>query len=242
VLAVDTGDDAAALAARQRLAPLLAGISDPFLHAVAQLAMAWTSPIAGDLEGALREAAVSLEELRGQDEPVFMGMAAFTAGSLEMALGRYYEALPHLREARDLADRIGGDWLAAGPRVQLGVLAVLRGRLDEARPLLEEALDLSLATRSTPVVTLCLAGYAQLAFADDDPDRAALREGAAEGLRRRVGQPAWPHLRPMEGELVARVRHKLGGSRLDQAFSAGSGHTQREAVAIARDQRGTPAP
>jgi tetratricopeptide (TPR) repeat protein len=112
--------------------------------------MAWTSPIAGDLEGALREAAVSLEELRGQDEPVFVGMAAFTAGSLEkMALGRYDEALPHLREARDLADLIGGDWLAAGPRVQLGVLAVLRGRLDEARPLLEEALDLSVATRST---------------------------------------------------------------------------------------------
>ena len=242
VLAVDAGDDTAAVAARQCLAPLLSGISDTFLHAVAQLAMAWTSPIAGDLEGALREAAVSLEELRGQDEPVFMELAAFTAGSLEMALGRYDEALPHLREARDLADRIGGDWLAAGPRVQLGILAVLRGRLDEARPLLEEALDLSVATRSTPVVTLCLAGYAQLALADDDPDRAALLEGAAEGLRRRVGLPAWPHLRPVEGELVARVRHKLGGISFDQAFSAGSGLTQREAVALARDQRGTPAP
>jgi len=118
--------------------------------------------------------------------------------------------LAHLREALDLAEPIGGDRLAAGPRVQLGVLAVLRGRLDEARPLLE-ALDLSVATRSTPVVTLCLAGYAQLALADDDPDRAALLEGAAEGLRRRVGLPAWPHLRPVEGELVARVRHKLGG-------------------------------
>jgi tetratricopeptide (TPR) repeat protein len=242
VLAVDAGDDAAAVAARQCLAPLLSGISDTFLHAVAQLAMAWTSPIAGDLEGALREAAVSLEELRGQDEPVFMELAAFTAGSLEMALGRYDEALPHLREARDLADRIGGDWLAAGPRVQLGILAVLRGRLDEARPLLEEALDLSVATRSTPVVTLCLAGYAQLALADDDPDRAALLEGAAEGLRRRVGLPAWPHLRPVEGELVARVRHKLGGISFDQAFSAGSVLTQREAVALARDQRATPAP
>ena len=242
VLAVDAGDDAAAVAARQCLAPLLSGISDTFLHAVAQLAMAWTSPIAGDLEGALREAAVSLEELRGQDEPVFMELAAFTAGSLEMALGRYDEALPHLREACDLADRIGGDWLAAGPRVQLGVLAVLRGRLDEARPLLEEALDLSVATRSTPVVTLCLAGYAQLALADDDPDRAALLEGAAEGLRRRVGLPAWPHLRPVEGELVARVRHKLGGISFDQAFSAGSVLTQREAVALARDQRATPAP
>jgi hypothetical protein len=135
----------------------------------------------------------------------------------------------------------GGDWLAAGPRVQLGILAVLRGRLDEARPLLAEALDLSMVARSTPFVTLCLAGYAQLAFADGDPDRAALLEGAAEGLRRRVGLPAWPHLRRVEAELVARVRHRLGGSRFDQAFSAGSGLTQQEAVAIVRDQRGTPA-
>jgi tetratricopeptide (TPR) repeat protein len=172
-----------------------------------------------------------------------MGLAAFTTGSLEMALGRYDDALPHLREARDLAERIGGDWLAAAPRVQLGILAVLRGRLDEARPLLDEALDLSMAARSTPFfVTLCLAGYAQLAFADGDPDRAALLEGAAEGLRRRVGLPAWPHLRRVEGELADRVRHSLGGSRFDQAFSAGSGLTQQEAVAIVRDQRGTPAP
>jgi predicted ATPase len=126
VLAVDAGDDAAALAARQRLAPLLAGISDPFLHAVARLAMAWTLPIAGDFDGALREAAVSLEALEGQDEPVFTGMAAFTAGSLEMALGHYDDAMRHLLEARDLAERTGGDWLAAGPRVQLGILAVLR--------------------------------------------------------------------------------------------------------------------
>jgi len=239
VLAMDVGDDAAALAAHQRLAPLLAGISDPFLHAVAQLAMAWILPIAGDFDGALREAAVSLEELRGQDEPVFMGMAVFNVGSVDLALGRYDDALRHLREARDLAERIGGDWLAAGPRVQLGILAVLRGRLDEARALLEEALDLSLAARSTPFVTQCLAGYAQLAFADGDPDRAARLEGAAEGLRRRVGLPAWPHLRRVEAELVAQVRHTLGAARFDQAFSAGSALTQQQAVAIVRDQRGT---
>ena len=31
--------------------------------------MAWTSPITGDFDGAMREASASLEELRGQDEP-----------------------------------------------------------------------------------------------------------------------------------------------------------------------------
>ena len=106
VLAVDTGDDDAALAARQRLAPLLPGIQDPFLHAVSQIAMAWSLPITGDVEGALREVAASLEELRGQDEPVFTAIAAFGTGSLELALGRRDDASRHLRQARDLAQRV----------------------------------------------------------------------------------------------------------------------------------------
>ena len=228
-----------ALAARQRLAPLLAGIGDPFLHAAAQLAMAWSLPISGDFDGALRETAASLEELRGQDEPFFTAMAAFTAGSLDTALGRYDDAPGHLEEARGLAERCGGDWLAAGSRVQLSILDVLRGRLDEARTLVAEALDLSLAARSTPFVTMCLSAYARLAFADGDAERAALLEGAAEGLRRRVGLRAWPHLRRVEADLVAQVRQSLGDNQFDQAFSAGSSLTQQEAVAIVRDQRDT---
>jgi hypothetical protein len=58
----------------------------------------------------------------------------------------------------------------------------------------------------------------------------------------RVGLPAWPHLRRVESELVARIRQRLGADQFDQAFSVGSGLTQREAVAIVRDQRGIPAP
>jgi hypothetical protein len=113
---------------------------------------------------------------------------------------------------------------------------VLRGRPDEARKLLDEALDRSLAAHSTAFVTLCLAGYAQLAFAEGDPKRAALLEGAAEGLRRRAGLRAWPTLRQSEDEMVAEVRQKLGAERFDQAFYAGSGLSQREAVAAARNQ------
>jgi tetratricopeptide (TPR) repeat protein len=239
VIAVHTGDDTAALAARQRLAPLLARIRDPFLRAACQLAMAWSLPIAGDLDGALREAAASLEELGGQDEPVFTAMAEFAVGSLEMTLGRHGDALRHLREARGLAERSGRDWLLAASPVQLGILAVLRGRLDEARALLDEALDLGLAARSTPFVTLCLAAYARLALAEGDPERAARLKGAAEGLRQRVGLPAWPDQRRLDEELVTQIRQQLSAAQFDQAFSDGSGLTQRQAVKIARDQRGT---
>ena len=86
---------------------------------------------------------------------------------------------------------------------------------------------------------MCLAAYARLAFADGDPQRAARLQGAAEGLRRRVGLPAWPHLRRVEAELVAQVRQALGVVRFDRVFAAGSSLNQREAVAIVRDRHGT---
>ena len=235
------GDDAAALAGRQRLAPLLPGIQDPFLHAASQLAMAWTLPVAGDSDGALREASASLEEFRGQDEPVFTAMAAFTVGSLETGWAATMTRC--VTCARRVTWR-SESAVTGSPRAPgaAGHPGCPRGRLDEARALLEEALDLSLAARSTPFVTLCLAGYAWLAFAEGDPERAALLEGAAEGLRRRVGLRAWPHLRRAEADLVAQVRQRLGAARFDQVFAAGSGLSQQQAVAIVRDQRGTGTP
>ncbi len=234
----EVGDDPTELSARQRLAPLLAGIQDSFLHAVCQLAMAWTSPLVGDFDGALRAASLSLEQLRGQDEPFWTAAAVGSLGSVETAMGRYDDALDHLREARDLGERFDNAWLSAWSRVHLGTLALVRGRLEEARALLEEGLDLSLAAYSTRSVTLCLTAFARLAFVAGDPERAALVAGAAEGLRRRVGLRAWPLLRRGEAALVAQVRQALGADRFDQVFAAGSRLTQRQAVAAVRDRRG----
>ena len=61
----------------------------------------------------------------------------------------------------------------------------------------------------------------------------------AEGMRRRAGLRVWPTLRYAEAELVAQLRQTLGAERFDQAFSAGSGLSRREAVTDARSQPGT---
>jgi ATP/maltotriose-dependent transcriptional regulator MalT len=153
---------------------------------------------------------VSLEQLRGQDEPFWTAVAVLTAGLVETAMGRHDDALDHLHEARDLAERFDNAGLAAWSQVQLGTLAVIRGRLEEAQALLDEALTMSLATHSTRNVTLSLAAFAQLALVEGDPERAALLAGAAEGLRRRVGLRAWPLQRQGEAQLVAQVRQALG--------------------------------
>jgi len=201
---------------------------------VVDLFMAWSTPITGDLEQALHEASACLDKLRGQDEPFFTSVAEFTASTIETALGRYDQALRHLSESRVLADESGIRWLVAGTRVQLGILHVLQGKSDEARPILAEALDLSLAARGTPWTALSLAGHARLALATGDARRAARLAGAAQGLRRRFGLQAWPMLRRSEAELVAQVRRALGGEQFDQAFAEGSALSQQEAVAAAR--------
>lgn len=77
----------------------------------------------------------------------------------------------------------------------LGTLDVEQGRLDQARALLNEALDLSLAIYITRNVTLCLVAFSRLALAEGDPERAALVAGAVAGLRSRADLGAWPMLR-----------------------------------------------
>jgi ATP/maltotriose-dependent transcriptional regulator MalT len=238
-VALEVGDDETALATARRLEPLLPGIEDPALRAVSQLAMAWSAPITDDFDGALQVATESLEQLHGLDEPFWTALAVGSVATLEKVLGRYDDALGHLREARNLGDRLGSTWLAAWSQVQLGTLSVLRGDLRQARTLLSEALELSLAASSTSGVTLCLAAYARLALAEGDPGRAALLAGAVEELRRRAGLRVWPTLRRAEAEIVAEIQQALGTEQFDQAFSAGAGLTQRDAVAIVREQHGT---
>ena len=190
--------------------------------------------VVGDFDGALRRELACLEELRGQDEPYWMTVATLTCGLLETATGRHEAALGYLREARTLAGRFDHAGLSAWSQVQLGILALARGRPEEARALLDEGLELSLATHSTRNVTLCLTAFAQLAFAQGDGERAALLAGAAEGLRQRVGLRAWPLQRQGEAQLVAHIRQALGADRFDQGFAAGVRLNRQQAIAAVR--------
>src|SRR5262249_57440278 len=73
VVALEVGDDAMALAAGERLRPLLVDIHDPFPHAVCPPAIAWTLPIVGAEGGAPREAPRAPAELPPHDQPLSTG-------------------------------------------------------------------------------------------------------------------------------------------------------------------------
>ena len=242
ITANDVGDDAEAQAAGQRLEPLLAEIDDPQLEGVARLALAWIRTNGGDDEGALRYALDAVELLRAHDEPYWTGVAGVSVAGLEIATGRYEDARLHLLECRELADRFGYDWLAAWSGTQLATLAVASGQLDEARALLDEGLGLSLTIHSTRNVIQILVGFARLALAARDPERAARLAAAGEALRERYGHRQWPALRRGEDELRTQIREALGPDRFEDLFAAGTGLTEREAIAVARDLHAAGAP
>ena len=233
VMAVEVGDDTTALAARQQLPALAEAIDDPFLHAVSQLAIAWAAPITGDFDSAFRAASVALEELRSQDEPLWTALAAGTLGSMQTTAGQYDDAVGNLREVRDLGDRLDSAWLAAWSRAQLGTVAILQDRLDQARELLHEALTRGMAAHSTGSVTLCLMAFARLALTEGDPERAALLAGAAGALRQRAGLRVWPMLRKGEAELIAQIRQAQDPDRFSKTTAAGSRLSKQQAVAEA---------
>jgi predicted ATPase len=231
VVDLEASDEQAALAAGESLAPLLDQIDDPYLEAVGQLTLSWTSASTSDFDTAVGVASASLEKLRRQDEPVWTAVALITLGPLETVVGRYEAAEAHLTEARDLAERWDDPWLAVNARVNLATLALARGRVDDARALLDEALDLSLTSESSYSLTLSLSSFALLVFAEGDAEQAALLAGASDGLRRRAGVRVWSLRR--EAETLARIRLALGDERFDHAFAAGGRLNQDEAVAAA---------
>jgi predicted ATPase len=236
VVDLEASDEQAALAAGERLAPLLDQIDDPYLEAVGQLTLAWIAVITNDMDRAVREASQSLEKLFDQDEPIWTAVALLTVGSLESAVGRYDDADGHLTQVRDLAERSDDAWLAVSARVGLAVVALMRGRLGDARAVLDEALDLSLASRSSYSLTVSLATFARLVYAEGDAARAARLVGATDVLRRRAGVRVWSLRR--EAEAAAGIRQALGADRFDHEFAAGARLGRDEAVAAAREGSG----
>jgi predicted ATPase len=239
-VAVVGGDQEALAAAGRRLESLLTDIrDDPYLHTVSRMAMAGIAAVTGDFDAALRTELACLEELRGQDEPYWTTVAVITCGLAETVMGRPEAALGYLREARALSGRFDHAGLSAWSQVQLGLLALARGRPDEARAMLDEGLELSRADQYTRNLTLVLTAFAQLALVQGDGARAALLTGAAAGLRQRVGLGAWPVQQQGEAQMAARIRQALGADRFDQEFAAGSRLNRQQAIAAVRDRRST---
>ncbi len=238
VTAVEVGEDQVALAEVTELERLAGRIDDPSLKSAVQLAISWVRPIVEDLEGGLQAALTALDGFRRRNDP-FIGWALFTAGLLELGLGRHDAARVHLAEASALGGQLGNHWLSSSAQTQLASLAVATDRLDEARALLRESVEARDGGQlSTQTLTFSLIAHGQLALAEEDFRQAALALGAAEGLRQRAGLGAWPSMRRSEAELRARATARLGQEVMVQVLADGSRLDRTVAIALVRNGLG----
>jgi predicted ATPase len=234
----ELGDYTEALAAGERLRPLLGEIDDLYLQAVSHLAMLWIATFLDDFDDALREASLGYRLLSHKDEPVWAAIATTNLGALEIALGHRNTGLFHLIEGRNQQPSAG--WFATSigwfTTSQLATVAVTEGRLDDARAFLDEGLGMGMDEVNTRGLSMLLAAAARLALAEGNAHRSAVALGAAEGVRRRVGLRLYAVLQRAESELMNELKQTLGADRFNEAFNRGSRLNRREAMAIIREQ------
>jgi predicted ATPase len=234
ITASEVGDDADALAADEVIQRVQGQLHDPYLESATSLARSWVLPIVDDIEGALQAAETAAEGFRRLGDPL-LGWATLTVGLYQLALGRPEDAEASHTEAEELGVRFGNRWLQTAAMTQLASIAVIDGRLDEARASLEEVVRPHEGVElSNQGLTFALVSRARLALAEDDVRSAAIAVGAAEALRRRIGLGTWPSMRRSDKELSDRIVERVGPKGLAAALAAGAELSRADALALVR--------
>jgi predicted ATPase/DNA-binding CsgD family transcriptional regulator len=185
------------------------------------------------------EEALAIQRVRGDRFDV-----ARTLGSLALlsiGSGRYEAARERCEECVALARQSNDEWGLAISIGTQGELALEVGDHEAARSHLQASIGLLAKLNDAPSVGYRLEGFARLAAARSEHERALTLAAAAAAVWRRSGAVAVPHWRRRVDESVARSRLLLTPSAAAAAEELGAAMTMGEAVAYATDSS-EPAP
>jgi tetratricopeptide (TPR) repeat protein len=170
----------------------------------------------GDLDRAAAFYESALPLYREQVTKGRLGVALSNLGAIanlrrqpDVAAGYFEEAL-HLQRLEQADD---------GVAISLHNLArslIALERLDEARARLEESATIARRIGYREVMAYCFGGMAELAMADDDPERAARALGAAENLFSEIGSAMDPDEDETQRRVLSYVMERLGAERVDE--------------------------
>jgi DNA-binding SARP family transcriptional activator len=141
---------------------------------------------------------------RGHDEELAWVDAIL--GCCRSDVGHYAEAAERLRSAIDRSDRTNSVQAGAYGRAMLGRLYLLRGELDEARHMLDEALEYTQRHGWTAFVPWPESFRAEVDLRAGDVDTAEERFEHAFALGCEVGDPCWEGIAARGLGLVAAAR------------------------------------
>jgi predicted ATPase/DNA-binding SARP family transcriptional activator len=194
---------------------------------------------AGDHDRArdLLEKAVALARDVGDDR--IAALAINNLGDLSLTLGEYERAGPLFEESLELLRARGDTANVARSLFNLGAVSLMLGRTDEAESLFGESVERARAVEDKEDLVWCLEGYAGLAAATEDGQRAAMLLGAAEALLEEMGAAFKPFERQLHGSTEARARALCGEVSFAEATRRGASMTLDQALDYAAKNRST---
>jgi predicted ATPase len=145
----------------------------------------------------------ALKVMRAHGIDWVVGYASFTQASLAQVRGDVGGARAAEEEALAAARRIGLEPLQALALVQLALMDLAQGALDQTRRRLAEAAAALERIRYLEGTGYALEGAAGLAVAEGRPEAASAALHAADDIRERLRMPIWPRLQPLHDSLVA---------------------------------------
>jgi tetratricopeptide (TPR) repeat protein len=146
------------------------------------------------------------------------------------------EATDLCRKSLAIDEEVGDIRHAGTMKGRLGEIALKSERVDEAKALFREALQVahSLAERSR--VARALENMACAAQAEGEPPRAARLFGAAAAIRREMGAPQTPLDAMTIEPYMTAARRELGRARWQREWAAGAAMDMEQAVEYALEE------
>ena len=179
----------------------------------------------------LLEEAVGLS--RELDEKPVAARAINNLGDLALTVGEYARAETLFQESLELLRELGDTSNVARSLFNLGAAALQLGQHGRARSRFRESIGLSHKMEDKEDLAWCLEGFAALAVAEEEPDRAARLLGAAGGLLEAMGGEFKPFERLLHEETVVRARGRLPPHSFDAGWAEGKSLSLEQAVEYA---------
>jgi predicted ATPase len=173
--------------------------------------------LAGEREAAWAELSRALPDAERIGLPELRAYAAYASGDLARLDGRPEAAREALLRAVHLAVPTEvAQQLRAVAATGLGYLAGAEGDLTAARDWHTQALAAARFSADAPVIAGALAGLADLALREEDPERAAELLGASFAIRGTMDRSV-----PDEERVADQARSVLGDTRYGEAYQRG---------------------
>jgi predicted ATPase len=240
MVSIEQGDYARATAAHERAASLFRSIGDADMEA-RSLANIGTAAIYLDEHDRARELfTAALERARTLDDEYRRDwqeqLVVNSLGHLEYLDGRLREAARWFERSLAICERIDDVEGAATATMNLGLVALRLGRLDDAESRLRGGLRLAEELQRPQPTAMCVLCLAAVAGRRGDLERSARLLGAADAMFEDYGVELDPYEREIRDEAVAVVEAAMGTEAADEAFARGRSQRRSDVLASALNE------